>query len=304
MQLDFAFLCSFGGYLQDRRSVVIGAGLDSIEASAFPFSVPEMSLMARVLAMPDEPASMHRFRVELTRPTGETDLVGEEQQSEGARERHDAGSPAGCMLKADLCVEYPGPGIYQFRVLLDGEEQKQIALRVSAALPDIEPAPPPDVDEWEEIDQLSPTSRSRYAEMRGVPRARTQSLVATPSGHGYLRASLLGTTSGRTQHFQGGDATRASCRPKNSRPGATLIAWKTTTDRPVDVRRLAGAGYRSNATRASHLPHAADRLSTVYLCLPLSYDNQPPAAPLAEICERLAVEMGRAFSKRCWRCSD
>jgi hypothetical protein len=157
MQLDFAFLCNFGGYLQDDRPVVIGAGVDVIEAGEFPFSAPEMSLMARVLAMPDEPDKEHTFRVDLTQPTGETAVVGREQLFNVARDRRDAGAPAGCMLKADLRVEYPRPGVYRFRVLVDGEEQKQIALRIFTAPPENVPAKTQEVDEWEEIDRVSPT---------------------------------------------------------------------------------------------------------------------------------------------------
>lgn len=129
MRLDFAFLAQAADFLtSDDKLAAWGIGIDGIEASRMPFQAPPMTLVARILLMPDESERGHTYGVTVIGPQGDEKSLCENEPLSTKHLVKD--QPSGSNLVVSLTVVYMNPGSYRFRLFIDGEMSKEIPLHV------------------------------------------------------------------------------------------------------------------------------------------------------------------------------
>jgi hypothetical protein len=139
MDLEYIFLARFADLSDDGLFTVHGGGMKTIVGEQFPVTWPLLCLVARVRATPSEFAAPRRMAIERVAPTGDVVVVGEEAASpSSASARPGVTRDPDGRICLNICAGmlgqvFPVPGVYQFRVKMDGKEIGATNIKVSAS---------------------------------------------------------------------------------------------------------------------------------------------------------------------------
>jgi len=127
-KLDFAFLADSTEAEPGRKFYVLGGGIDSIGANAFPVVHPHVALLIRVLVHPTESERAHTLEVRLIDEDGR-----ELARMEGNFQA--GGGPPGRELPVNISltlsnIRFERSGDYSIELLLDSQHVKSLPLRV------------------------------------------------------------------------------------------------------------------------------------------------------------------------------
>jgi len=127
-QLEFAFLADSAEAEPGRKFYVLGGGIDSIGAQAFPVVHPHIALLIRVLVHWTEGDRAHTLEIRLIDSDG-----GELARMEGNFQA--AGGPPGRDLPMNISlalsnIRFERAGDYSIEMLLDGQHVKSLPLRL------------------------------------------------------------------------------------------------------------------------------------------------------------------------------
>jgi len=128
--LDFAFLADAAEADPGRKFYVLGGGIDQIAGPKFPLVHPHMSLVMRLLVSRDELGRAHVLTVRLGDPAGK-----EMARIDGQIETQVA-EIAGLAVPVNMVINmgntrFEQPGEYSIDILMNGEFQRTLPLRVS-----------------------------------------------------------------------------------------------------------------------------------------------------------------------------
>jgi hypothetical protein len=128
--LDFAFLADAAEADPGRKFYVLGGGIDQIAGPQFPLVHPHMSLVMRLLVSRDELGRAHVLTVRLGDPDGK-----EMARIDGQIETQMA-EIAGLAVPVNMVINmgntrFERPGEYSIDILMNGEFQRTLPLRVS-----------------------------------------------------------------------------------------------------------------------------------------------------------------------------
>jgi hypothetical protein len=128
-KLDFAFLADAAEAEPGRKFYVIGGGIDSIGAPAFPVVHPHLALMIRLLVHPTEAGRAHVLEIRLIDSDG-----GELAKLEGSFEAA-PGGPPGREMPMNIALNmsntrFEKPGDYSIELLVDNQHVKSVPLRL------------------------------------------------------------------------------------------------------------------------------------------------------------------------------
>jgi hypothetical protein len=128
-KLDFAFLADAAEAEPGRKFYVLGGGVDSIGAQAFPVVHPQMALLIRLLVHPTEAERPHALEIRLTDSDG-----GELVKLEGSFTAGTGGRPGREMpINISLAMantRFERAGDYSIELLVDNQHVKSLPLRL------------------------------------------------------------------------------------------------------------------------------------------------------------------------------
>jgi len=127
-KLDFAFLADAAEAEPGKKFYVLGGGVDSIGAQAFPVVHPHLALLIRVLVHPTESERSHTLEIRLIDDDGH-----ELARMEGNFQA--GGGPPGRELPMNISlalsnIRFERQGDYSIELLLDNQHVKSLPLRV------------------------------------------------------------------------------------------------------------------------------------------------------------------------------
>jgi hypothetical protein len=127
-KLDFAFLADAAEAEPGRKFYIMGGGIDSIGANAFPVVHPHLALLIRVLVHPMEAERPHTLEIRLIDDDGH-----ELARMEGNFQA--AGGPPGRELPMNISlalsnIRFERHGDYSIELLLDNQHVKSLPLRL------------------------------------------------------------------------------------------------------------------------------------------------------------------------------
>ncbi len=128
--LDFVFLADAAEADPGRKFYVLGGGIDQIAGPQFPLVHPHMSLVMRLLVSRDELGRAHVLTVRLGDPDGK-----EMARIDGQIETQIT-EIAGLAVPVNMVINmgntrFEQPGEYSIDILMNGEFQRTLPLRVS-----------------------------------------------------------------------------------------------------------------------------------------------------------------------------
>jgi hypothetical protein len=128
-KLDFAFLADAADAEPGRKFYVLGGGVDSIGAQAFPVTHPQLALLIRLLIHPTEAERPHALEIRLIDSDG-----GELVKLEGSFTSGTGGPPGREMpINISLAMSntrFERPGDYSLELLVDNQHVKSLPLRL------------------------------------------------------------------------------------------------------------------------------------------------------------------------------
>ncbi|HEV2685196.1 MAG TPA: hypothetical protein VGW79_01025 [Actinomycetota bacterium] len=127
-KLDFAFLADAAEAEPGKKFYVLGGGVDSIGAQAFPVVHPHLALLIRVLIHPTESERAHTLEIRLIDDDGH-----ELARMEGNFQA--AGGPPGREMPMNISlalsnIRFERHGDYSIELLLDNQHVKSLPLRI------------------------------------------------------------------------------------------------------------------------------------------------------------------------------
>lgn len=131
MQLQYAILADAAQILPDGKFVIMGGGIEYINAPSFPTMNPSLALVVRITVDPQEVGREHQFRLELLKPDGESipPLEGSSVFTPQAPITSGVVIPLSHMFVINLPgVVFPEPGKYMFRMFVDDHEVGEVFL--------------------------------------------------------------------------------------------------------------------------------------------------------------------------------
>jgi hypothetical protein len=133
-QLDFAFLADAAEAEPGRKFYVLGGGVDSIGAQAYPVVHPHMSLLIRMLLHPTEAERPHTLEIRLIDSDG-----GELSRLEGNFSAN-ATTQLGREIPMNLSLtmqntRFERPGDYSIEILINNQHMKSLPLRLYVVPP-------------------------------------------------------------------------------------------------------------------------------------------------------------------------
>lgn len=129
-RVEFAFLADAAEAEPGRKFYVLGGGIDSINAMTFPAVHPHMSLVMRVLIHPMEAEQDHGIEIRLIDSDG-----GELAKIDGSISGRGAVT-SGRDIAMNVVINmvntrFEEPGDYSIEILIDGEHQRSVPLRLN-----------------------------------------------------------------------------------------------------------------------------------------------------------------------------
>lgn len=127
-KLEFAFLADAAEAEPGKKFYVLGGGVDSIGAAAFPVVHPHLALLIRVMIHPIESERAHTLEIRLIDDDGH-----ELARMEGNFQA--AGGPPGREMPMNISlalsnIRFEKQGDYSIELLLDNQHVKSLPLRV------------------------------------------------------------------------------------------------------------------------------------------------------------------------------
>jgi hypothetical protein len=136
-EIDFAFLADAAEALPGQKFHVLGGGVSRITGRGFPLRHPHLAVVVGLLVTAAEVHREHEIQMLLMGPEG-----GELARATGTMVAHRSpdGRDALVTFAIDLWnLEFPRPGEYSVRLLVDGSERKRLPLLL--AVGEAGPAP-------------------------------------------------------------------------------------------------------------------------------------------------------------------
>jgi hypothetical protein len=128
--LDFAFLADAAEAESGRKFYVLGGGIDQIAGPTFPLVHPHMALLMRFLVPQNELGRGHMLTVRLV------DSERNELARIDGKIETSTGEIAGLAVPVNMVINmantrFETPGEYSIDIVMNGEFQRTIGLRVS-----------------------------------------------------------------------------------------------------------------------------------------------------------------------------
>lgn len=127
MELIFAMLADHVAETKEGKLVIVGE-FDTIGAPQFPATHPSFFLVARFQGTAAE-ARSHRLRIRLVGPDGQNVLPQDPELQVHAVRVHENVSRANILLNF-AGLQFPQPGVYHFRLELDGTRHGEVPLHL------------------------------------------------------------------------------------------------------------------------------------------------------------------------------
>jgi len=125
MQLQFAILADAAQVLPGGKFVIMGGGVQVLNAPSFPAMNPALALIVRLSVNSEEVEQQHMLRLELLSPDG-TNLFSEIEDKPIAAQRQQTPAvdipPAYTVVINLPALVFPTEGKYQLRLFVDGQE--------------------------------------------------------------------------------------------------------------------------------------------------------------------------------------
>jgi len=133
-QLDFAFLADAAEAEPGRKFYVLGGGVDSIGAQAFPVVHPHLALLIRLLVHPMEAERPHTLEIRMIDSDG-----GELAKLEGSFSAT-SGAQFGSEIPMNISLamqntRFERPGDYSIEILINNQHMKSLPLRLYVVEP-------------------------------------------------------------------------------------------------------------------------------------------------------------------------
>lgn len=168
VQLEFAVLCDYAGYLANGQFVVVGPAVDEISTDR---AVSSASVsLAGALRLPPEDMGTHTLRVDATGPEKSRFTVATEQHF--AAEAREPSSESGNLHSFAVRVgtAFQAAGDYLLHLVIDGHDAKTLIVRVSGpshsngkkgapSLAEIEAMYQSELEQWLELEKLTPSEQ-------------------------------------------------------------------------------------------------------------------------------------------------
>lgn len=134
-QLDFAFIADAAEAEPGRKIYVVGGGIDSIAAPAFPVVHPMMSLVMRIAVHHTETERAHALEIRLIDADG-----GQLATISGQFQVGPPLPPPGRQIAINRVVNFFGtrferPGDYSIEILINGQHMKSLPLHLHVMAP-------------------------------------------------------------------------------------------------------------------------------------------------------------------------
>ncbi|MGZ4121424.1 MAG: DUF6941 family protein [Actinomycetota bacterium] len=134
-QLDFAFLADAAEAEPGRKFYVLGGGVDSIGAHAFPVVHAHLALLIRLLVHPTEAERPHTMEIRLIDSDG-----GELVKLEGNFSAQAGGVQSGRELPMNVSLQlantrFERPGDYSIEIMINNQHMKSLPLRLYVVPP-------------------------------------------------------------------------------------------------------------------------------------------------------------------------
>lgn len=129
-KLDFAFLADAAEAEPGRKFYVLGGGIDSIAAPAFPVTHPHMALVLRMLVHPAEADHTHMLEIRMMDSDG-----GQLANIEGSFSATATGAQPGREISMNLVINmgntrFERAGDYSIEILINNQHMKSLPLRL------------------------------------------------------------------------------------------------------------------------------------------------------------------------------
>jgi uncharacterized protein DUF6941 len=133
--LDFAFLADAAEAEPGRKFYVMGGGVDSIGAPAYPVVHPHLALVLRLLVHPAEANRNHVLEIRLMEPDGR-----ELSKVEGSFSASDEGVSPGREIPMNMVLNFwstrfEQPGEYGIEIMINNQHMKSLPLTLQLVPP-------------------------------------------------------------------------------------------------------------------------------------------------------------------------
>jgi hypothetical protein len=168
VQLEFAVLCDYAGYLANGQFVVVGPAVDSISADRAASSA-SVSLAGALRLQPQDTA-MHTLRVDATGPEKSRFTVASDQRF--AAEAREPSSESGNLhsFAVPVGTAFQSAGDYLLHLVIDGQDAKTLIVHVSQpshsngqkrgpSLAEIEAMYQSELEQWLELERMTPSEQ-------------------------------------------------------------------------------------------------------------------------------------------------
>jgi hypothetical protein len=128
MEVAYSFLARAGEFTRDGTFSAIGADFSVVHSKVFPMPLTAMTLIAKLVFAEDEWGKHHDLRIELVGEDN-VNLAPELKTDIDVPVPHDPEKKMAMRVAVGLLnIQFPHPGKYRVRLLLDGEETRSIKL--------------------------------------------------------------------------------------------------------------------------------------------------------------------------------
>lgn len=131
MQLQYAILADSAQILPDGKFVIMGGGVEYINAPSFPAMNPSLALVVRLSVNSQEVGHEHQFRLELLMPDGTTVLPIQGNTAFTPKPPTTSGIvvPLNYMFVVNFPgLVFPAAGKYAFRLVVDDRKVSEVPL--------------------------------------------------------------------------------------------------------------------------------------------------------------------------------
>jgi hypothetical protein len=134
MKLETIFLAHFAALTPDGLFTVHGGGLNRINVESFPWAWGLLYLFARIRLTPKEAREEHTLTAEQESPNGQVEALGDPEPFSRFSPPLETGPDGMLGLSFSLGMvnrTFSEPGVYKFRVRIDGREIGVVQLLVA-----------------------------------------------------------------------------------------------------------------------------------------------------------------------------
>jgi hypothetical protein len=130
MEVSYAFLARGGEFAPDGSLSVFGGDISTIHANVFPAQIPTITLLAKLVFAKEEWGRRYQFKIEVVGPDN-VNLAPEIKQDFEVAVPQDPEKKFAMNLAVMINgIQFPQPGNYRVRMLLDGQEIRSLGLEL------------------------------------------------------------------------------------------------------------------------------------------------------------------------------